>query len=139
MLQIGRFRGGFPPTAEGEADAWLALFQELSRRRWDRVLLETSGLNGRFCFLYKALPPGRVLILKLICSREELLRRVKLKHPEEEAQPWVYQDSLPDREAFIREFFQAFADLPAEIDTTHFSPEEVFAQAVEELENLNLV
>jgi hypothetical protein len=141
VLRIGQFRGRYPPTAEGEANAWLALFQELSRCRWDQVILETSGLNGRLCFLYKVLPPGRVLILKLTCSKEELLQRVNLKPPDEEAEPWVYQDSLPDREAFIRQLFEPFADLPAEIeiDTTHLSPEEVFAQAVEELENLNLV
>ncbi|MCR4404984.1 MAG: hypothetical protein NUW06_06925 [Candidatus Acetothermia bacterium] len=60
---------------------------------------------------------------------------MKLKPLEEEAEPWVYRDTLPDREAFIREFFDLFAALAAEIeiDTTHLSPEEVFARAVEEL------
>lgn len=134
-MRIGQFRGRFPPTAEGEADAWLALYRELSRYGWDRVILETSGLNGRLCLLYQALPPGRILTLKLICSREELLRRVKLKPPEEEAEPWVYRDTLPDRETFIEQFFEPFAALPAEIeiDTTCPSPEEVFAHVIEEL------
>lgn len=140
VLQIGRFRRGFPPTVEGEADAWLALYRELSRHGWDRVILETTGLNGRLCFLYRALPPGRILTLKLICSKEELLRRVKLKPPKEETGPWVYHDTLPDREAFIAEFLEPFAALPAEIeiDTTHLSPEEVFARAIEELKAWSL-
>lgn len=135
VLRIGQFRGRYPPTAEGEADAWLALFRELSRHRWDQVLLETSGLNGRLCFLYKALPPGRILTLKLTCSKEELLRRVGLKPPAEEAEPWVYQVTLPDRETFIRQLFEPFAALSAEIeiDTAHLSPEEVFTQVIEGL------
>lgn len=135
VLQIGRFRRLFPPTATGEADAWLALYQEISQHSWDRVILETTGLNGRLCFLRQALPWGRVLALKLTCSKEELFSRVKLKPPEE-AEPWVYRDTLPDRDTFIREFFDLFAALPAEIeiDTTYLSPEEVYARAVEELE-----
>jgi hypothetical protein len=139
VLCIGQFRRLFPPTALGEADAWLTLYQELSRYGWDRVILETSGLNGRLCFLYQALPPGRVLTMKLLCSQKELLRRMKLKPPEE-AEPWVYRDTLPDRETFIRQFFEPFAALPAEIeiDTTHLSPEEVFARAVEESESHGL-
>ncbi|MBC7099392.1 hypothetical protein H5T52_09795 [Candidatus Bipolaricaulota bacterium] len=135
VLRIGQFRRRFPPTTEGEADAWLALYQELSRHGWDRVILETTGLNGRLCFLYQTLPPGRILTLKLVCSKEELLRRVKLKCPEEKTEPWVYQDTLPDRETFIEQFFERFAALPAEIqlDTTCLTPEEVFTSVVERL------
>jgi hypothetical protein len=59
---------------------------------------------------------------------------VKLKPPKEETEPWVYRDTLPDRETFIQQFFEPFAALPAEIDTTFLSPEEVFAHVVEELE-----
>lgn len=140
VLRIGQFRGRFPPTAEGEADAWLALYQELSRWGWDRVILETSGLNGRLCFLYQALPLGRLLTLKLTCSKEELLRRVKLKPSKEKTEPWVYQDTLPDRETFIKRFFKLFTALPAEIeiDTTHLTPQEVFVRAVESLESWDL-
>jgi hypothetical protein len=136
VLRIGQFRDRFPSTVEGEADAWLALYRELSRQGWDRVILETSGLNGRLCFLYQAFPPGRILTLKLTCSKEELLRRVKLKPSKEKAEPWVYHDTLPDRETFIERFFEPFAALPAEIeiDTTRLSPEEVLACAVERLE-----
>lgn len=135
VLRIGRFRRLFPPTATGEAEAWLALYRELSQQSWDRVILETTGLNGRLCFLYRALPPSQILTLKLVCSVEELFRRVKLKPPGEEMEPWAYRDTLPDRETFIREFFDLFAALSAEIeiDTTHLSPEGVFARAVEEL------
>lgn len=140
VLRIDQFRSRFPPTPTGEVDTWLALYQALSRYGWDHVILETSGLNGRLCFLHQAFPPGRILTLKLICSREELRRRVELKPPKEEAAPWVYWDTLPDRETFIQQFFKPFADLPAEIeiDTTHLSPEEVFAQAVERLKTWGL-
>lgn len=97
--------------------------------------METTGLNGRLCFLYQAVPPGQILTLKLVCSVEELFRRVKLKPPGEEMEPWAYRDALPDRETFIREFFDLFAALPAEIeiDTTRLSPEGLFARAVEAL------
>jgi predicted kinase len=59
VLRIGQFRRLFPPTAEGEADAWLALYREISKHSWDRVILETIGLNGRLSFLYQALPQAR--------------------------------------------------------------------------------
>ncbi len=134
-LRIGRFRRSFPPTETGEADAWLALYQALSRHGWDQVILETTGLNARLCLLRQAFRPGRVVTLKLSCSKDELLRRIALKPSDEETGPWFYEDSLPDREAFITQLFDLFANLPAEIEiaTTSVGPEEVFAQAVEAL------
>ncbi len=55
VIRIGYHRARFPQTSTGEADAWVALFHELSRRRWKNCLLETTGLNFREAFLRTAL------------------------------------------------------------------------------------
>ena len=56
ILRIGYHRGRFPMTPIGEANAWVALFRELSRRKWKNCILETTGLNRREEFLRMALP-----------------------------------------------------------------------------------
>lgn len=135
VLRIGQFRRLRPPSETGEADAWLALYQALSRCRWEQVILETTGLNGRLCFLRQAFAPGRVVTLKLSCCRDELLRRIERRPAGEETNPWFYADCLPDRQAFISRLFEQFTKLPAELetDTTWLTPDEVFAQAVEKI------
>ena len=50
VLRIGYHRARFPETPIGEADAWVALFQQLSRYRWQNCILETTGLNSREAF-----------------------------------------------------------------------------------------
>lgn len=40
VLRIGYHRARFSMTPIGEADAWVALFKELSRRRWKNCILE---------------------------------------------------------------------------------------------------
>lgn len=69
---IGHYRALFPETALGEADAWLALFRDLSRRGWKNCILETTGLNVREEFLMKALPFGQMFTIKLEASRKTL-------------------------------------------------------------------
>ena len=62
VVRIGHYRARFPQTPTGEADAWVALFWELSRRRWKNCILETTGLNRREEFLRTALPFEQVVL-----------------------------------------------------------------------------
>ncbi len=72
MLRIGYHRARFPQTPIGEADAWIALFRELSRHKWKNCILETTGLNSREEFLRTALPFEQIFTIKLDASRKTL-------------------------------------------------------------------
>jgi adenylate kinase family enzyme len=56
VFQIGEYRAIFSSSPIGEADAWVALFRDLSKKRWKNSVLETTGLNARETFLKVALP-----------------------------------------------------------------------------------
>ena len=47
IYRIGDYRAKFPGTIIGEANAWLALFNGLSKQKWQNCILETVGLNCR--------------------------------------------------------------------------------------------
>jgi adenylate kinase family enzyme len=51
VLRIREYRSKYPPSPIGEADAWVALYRELSKRKWRNCILETTGLHRRECFL----------------------------------------------------------------------------------------
>ena len=51
IFQIGEYRSKLHSSPTGEADAWVALFRDLSRRKWRNCILETTGLNRRESFL----------------------------------------------------------------------------------------
>ncbi len=56
IYRIGEYRSKFPMTIYGEADAWLALYRNLSKQKWRNCILETTGLNRRESFLRAVLP-----------------------------------------------------------------------------------
>ena len=85
VYRIGTYRDRFPMTALGEVDAWLALFKDLSRRKWSNCILETTGLNKRESFLKTALPLGQRITIKLEASRDTLYKRIKRKKKKEQA------------------------------------------------------
>ena len=62
VYRVGEYRSKFPVTVYGEVDAWLALFKDLSKRKWRNCILETTGLNRRETFLER------------LCRAMELLR-----------------------------------------------------------------
>ena len=119
IYRIGDYRSRFPMTAVGEADAWLALFKNLSRHKWSNCILETTGLNKRESFLKDALPLGQSITIKLAASRKTLYERIKLKKKEEQGGEWLFSATCPDKHMFVRKFFKDFCKLPADycIDT----------------------
>ena len=132
---IGEFRARFPKTPEGEADAWIKLYTALSRKRWHNCILETTGLNSREGFLRDAFPFGKIITIKLLAPRNALYARIRLKKPSERGGQWLFSESLPDKFAFVRELFDAFKQIPAEIciQTGRMTKEQVFRKVLSEL------
>jgi len=135
VYRIGAYRSKFPMSAEGEADAWLALFRELSKRGWKNCILETSGLNARECFLRAAFPFLRIITIKLICQRKVLYSRIDKKSKREEGTEWLFSSSFHDKYEFTKKMFKHFKKKPAEIiiDTTGLGPTQVFKIALKKI------
>lgn len=76
---IGEYRSKFPMSPIGEADAWVALYRDLSRRKWRNCILETTGLNSRESFLKTALPLLQTVTIKLEAQRKILYERINKK------------------------------------------------------------
>jgi hypothetical protein len=136
VFYIGAYRARFPATIEGEADAWVALFRDLSRRKWADCILETTGLNCREHFLRDAFPFSRIVTIKLTAQRKVLYDRLGRKKKSERGGDWLFSNEYRDKHEFVRKMFKLFNDLPSEmeIDTTVLTPREVFKKAAGELE-----
>jgi len=135
VFNIGKYRGRFLMTDEGEADAWVALFRELSKRKWRNCILETTGLNCRQRFLRDAFPFGKIVAVKLMAQRKVLYERIGKKKRGEQGGEWLFSAHYPDKYEFTRKMFKYFKKIPADIviDTTTSSAQEVFTKAVSEL------
>lgn len=136
VYYIGGYRCRFPSTVEGEADAWVALFRDLSRRKWGNCILETTGVNSRERFLREAFPFSRIVTIKLTAQRKVLYERIGMKKKSERGGDWLFSDEYRDKYEFVRKMFKHFKDQPAdiEIDTTKLRPQEVFKKVARELE-----
>ena len=136
VYYIGTYSAGFPATVEGEADAWVALFRDLSRRKWANCLLETTGLNCRERFIRDAFPFSGIVTIKLTARRKVLYERIGRKKKTERGGDWLFRDEYQDKYEFVRKMFKHFKNVPSEIeiDTTKLTPREVFEKAVGELE-----
>jgi len=78
VFRIGAYRSSsFSPI--GEADAWVALFKDLSRRRWSNCVLETTGLNQRESFLGMAFPLSQMITIKLDAPRSFSMQELERK------------------------------------------------------------
>jgi deoxyadenosine/deoxycytidine kinase len=53
IFRIGEYRSKFPLSPIGETDAWVALFQGLSRRKWRKCILETTEYPDKYEFVKK--------------------------------------------------------------------------------------
>lgn len=135
VYYIGAYRARFPATVEGEADAWVTLFRELSRRKWANCILETTGLNRRERFLRDAFPFSRIVTIKLTAQRKVLYERIGRKKKSERGRDWLFSDEFGDKYEFVRKMFKHFKDLPSEIeiDTTRLTPREIFMKATKRL------
>lgn len=135
VYYIGAYRSRFPATIEGEADAWIALFQNLSKRHWASCILETTGLNCRERFLRDAFPFSRIVTVKLTAQRKVLYERIGRKKKSEQGGDWFFSRDYRDKYEFARKEFKHFKGLTSEIgiDTTRLTPQEVFKKATSEL------
>jgi shikimate kinase len=128
VYDIGFYRARFPMTAIGEADAWLALFRDLSRRGWRNCILETTGLNAREGFLSDALPFDRMIVVKLEASHKVLMQRIGQKKKSEQGGNWLYSDHLKDKYDFVNKLYPVFKKIMARfaIKTDRMTKKEVF-------------
>jgi len=135
ILRIGYHRARFPQTPIGEADAWIALFRELSRRRWKNCILETTGLNSREDFLRTALPFGQIFTIKLEASRKILFSRIRKKKKRERGGRWSYNAAYRNKYEFVRKLSKQFRKIPADchINTNRLTKAAVYQQALEEI------
>ena len=135
IYRIGNYRSKFPMTIYGEADAWLALFRDLSKRRWGNCILETTGLNRRETFLRDALPSFGIITIKLEAKRKILYKRVRKKRKKDQGRNWFYSGDYRDKYEFIKKFFKSFKTIPADIkiDTNALKPSEVYKIVLKKL------
>ena len=136
IFTIGSYRARFPMTAFGEADAWLALFRDLSKRRWSNCILETTGLNAREGFLSDALPLDKMIVVKLDASRKVLIKRVGLKKKREQGGRWLYSNQYQDKYEFVQKMYPRFKKIQSHftIKTDRLKKEQVFKEAVNNIE-----
>lgn len=140
LYQIGEYRSRFPSSPFGEADAWVALFCDLSKRRWKNCILETTGLNCRESFLKAALPIFGRVVIKLEAQRKVLYARISKKKKDERGGDWLFSSNYRDKYEFVRKLFKEFKRVPAEIrvNTTNLTQDEVYKMALEKLEMYKL-
>ena len=136
VLRIGYYRARFPHTPLGEANAWVALFKELSRHRWKNCILETTGLNSREAFLSAALPFEQVFTIKLNASRKTLAIRIQKKRKEERGGRWLYSTNYRNKYEFVRKMFKYFRKIPARcyINTDRLTKVAVYKLAFKEID-----
>jgi adenylate kinase family enzyme len=135
VLNIGKYRSKFPSSEEGEADAWVSLYNDLSRQGWRNCILETTGLNSRECFLRAAFPYAQIVTIKLLAQRKVLYKRIGMKRKSERGGEWLFSNDYQDKNEFTRKMFKYFKGIPAEIviDTTNRNVQDVFKKAASEL------
>lgn len=135
IYRVGEYRAKFPMTIYGEADAWLALFRDLSKLKWKNCILETTGLNRRETFLRAALPIYGIITIKLEAKRKILYERVGKKRKNHQGSEWLYSVAYRDKYEFIRKFFKGFKTVPADIkiDASVMRPPEVYRLALKKL------
>lgn len=132
---IGKYRARFPMNGIGEADAWLALFRDLSKRKWQNCILETTGLNTRESFLSDSLPIGKMITIKLEAPSKVLYQRISKKKKKEQGGKWLYSSSYKDKYDFVRKLFKHFKEIRADyaIDTGKLSKAEVCRKSLKEI------
>ncbi len=135
IYRIGAYRERFPMTAIGEADAWLALFRDLSKRKWSNCILETTGLNIRENFLSEALPWDRMIVIKLEASRKILMNRIEQKKKNEQGSKWLFSTQFQDKYDFVKKMYPRFKKTQAHffINTDQLKKEQVFREALKNL------
>jgi thymidylate kinase len=134
---IGEYRSKFSMSPIGEADAWVALYRDLSRRRWRNCILETTGLNSRESFLKIALSPLQTVTIKLEAQRKILYERINKKKKSKQGDEWLFSPDYADKCEFVRKLFKDFKKIPAEIriNTSKLKAHDVYKIALRKLKN----
>ena len=137
IFSVGEYRTMFSSSPIGEADAWVALFRDLSKKKWKNCILETTGLNARENFLKVALPFPQRVIVKLDAQRKVLYGRIGKKRRGEQGGEWTFSADYPDKFEFVRKLYKQFKQLPSDItiDTTKLEPQKIFQIALKKIEN----
>jgi len=132
---IGFYRTRFSITAIGEADAWLALFKDLSKRGWKNCILETTGLNARENFLSAALPLDKMTVVKLEASRKTLIERIGQKKKTEQGGKWLYSSQFKDKYDFVRKMYARFKKIRSHfsIKTDRMTKQEIFSETLKKI------
>lgn len=133
VFKIGDYRSKYPESVIGEADAWVALFHDLSKQGWKNSILETTGLNCRESFLKTAVPT--VVRIKLEAKRSVLYERIKKKRKSERGGEWFFIAEYRNKFEFVKKLFKEFQKIPAEIeiDSGKLREKEVFSRALKEI------
>jgi len=131
----------FPSSPIGEADAWVTLFRDLSKRKWKNCILETTGLNARETFLAVALPFPKRVIVKLDAQRKALYGRIGKKRRGEQGGGWTFSADYPDKFEFVRKLYKEFKKVPSDITigTSGLEPQRVFQIALKKIENYKMM
>lgn len=140
VLRIGYYRVKFPATPLGEADAWVTLFKELSKRKWKNCILETTGLNSREEFLNKALPFERIFTIKLEASKNTLIKRIRKKKKGEQGGKWLFSPGYRNKYEFVKKLFKDYSKIPAryKINTNRLTVKEVYEKVASEIECISV-
>lgn len=141
IFSIGEYRTMVSSSPIGEADAWVALFRDLSKKKWKNCILETTGLNARETFLKVALPFPRRVIVKLDAQRKVLYGRIGKKRRGEQGGEWTFSADYPDKFEFVRKLYKEFKKVPSDItiDTTRLEPQKVLQIALKKIENYKMM
>lgn len=105
------------------------MLDEMAQGGWTRFLFESTGLNERWEVVIQRCNRENVLTIKLECKLPELLRRIALKSPEDQAHgDWFPPDRFRNKMEFVEAMFPRFSCQPAEVllDTTRATPAEIF-------------
>jgi len=141
IFPIGKYRTRFSPSPIGEADAWVALLWDLSKKKWKNCILETTGLNARENFLKVALPFPQRVIVKLDARRKVLYGRIRKKGKGEQGGEWTFSADYPEKFEFVRKLYKEFKKVPSDItiDTTRLEPQKVFQIALKKIEHYKMM
>ncbi len=135
IYRISEYRSKFPVSIIGEADAWVALFNDLSRQKWRNCILETTGLNCRESFLRTALPVTGIVTIKLESKKSILYSRIRKKKKKEQGGKWLFSAHYNDKFEFVKKMYKEFQKIPAliKVDSGDLGINDVYKTALDKL------
>ncbi len=127
-FRIGTYHKRFPATEAGDRPAWEAMFEEMAQCGWRQMIFETAGMNLQWSEVIERCGRGNVVTVKLECKLPELLRRISLKSPDDQAHgEWFPPNQFCNKTEFVEAVFDDFSRLRGDVvlDTTCAPMEEI--------------